>query len=190
MSMININLLDNRRKEILARQALSAKINLVSIVIVFISVLVAAGVGIFRLQTSQQLEAKEAELTQLESQLVAYTDVFGQIYNVSTKVDAIGEIFATRQLALLKLELFFRLYNSGLLRIRHIGLGGAINPLDFEIGGSVDNVAEFITLNQYIKNVAEEEAFEKVILDTLSRGETGQYSFNYLIRFSSQKPNE
>lgn len=182
--MISINLLSSRRKEVLARQKAAQKFNLIAVVTAVVMLIGLSGIFLFNRIKVQQLTEKKTTLTNLKSEIKDHADLISDAASLSEKVDAIGEILTTRKIAEEKLDLFFNLQTSNLMQLRRIGLGGAANAYEFEFEAEVGNISEYLQVNDYLLSLVEQEEFQFILLNSLNRNESGNYTFNYLIRYN------
>jgi len=181
--MISINLLDDRRKEILAKQARLAKFVAVSVSVLVVVVIISASSFGYRLYEKNRLDQVEKQKSKLTTQINEYVDVFNSLELVKKRVVSIEDILSNRELARKKIDVFFSIYTSNLVNINDVGFGGTAKPLDLEISGTVDNIGEFIKLNDYFRDLGETESLDYVLLQNLNRTEVGGYRVSYLIRF-------
>lgn len=183
--MISINLLDNRRKEVLERQAASVKILMVSLVVSLVSLSTAGIIYAVNFYYSNLLSQTESELASIERDLDSYSDVYLRLGQLQEQLTSVDQILNTRLYAEIKLDLFVQLVQSGLMQIRSVGFGGALNPMEFEVVGSVSNTKEFVTLHSYMRNLAETQNFNTLTLAAFSVAGDGQYSFRYVVRLNT-----
>lgn len=184
--MININLLDGRRKEILKRQRQTKKINIGSLAVAIVAMFLAGGVFAFNSYTQSRLAETESQLSQLESQLNSYADVFESLQVIIGKLEAVDEILSARALAEEKIELFFEIQNSEHMSVQQVGLGGAVNPFEFEISGRSASMANFVDANTFIKDLDVSHGFKQILLNSLSRNEVGEVYVNYILTLKDE----
>lgn len=181
--MISINLLDSRRKEVLERQAMAAKITIISFVVVGFAVVLMGSIFFTKRYFLAKLAIAEGEVTALEQELDSYTDVYTRMAQINQQLSVIDQIINTRDFAKKKLDIFINLAGSGKLEIRNVGFGGALNPLELEVAGVVSGINEFNQLNTYMRDLAQEKDFESVTLVAMNRTLEKSFNFRYLIKF-------
>lgn len=187
--MISINLLDNRRKAVLEKKLRATKANLISVsLLVMVGILTSISFFLMFYQQNRVTQA-ERQISQLETEIASYNEVFARLTALKSTVASIGQILATRDLASEKIDLFFEIYNAQVMNIQSVGLGGASNPLEFEISGDVVNVRQFIATNDYFRDLGERLGLDFITLQRVGRSNTGEYRLDYLIRFSDERIN-
>ena len=183
--MISINLLDSRRKEVLERQAVGAKLLMTSIGISFVAALITSGMFAASLYFNNQLADTETEISQIETELDTFTDVYVRLAKIGSQLNSVEQILETRLYAEMKLSLFIELVESGIMQIRSVGFGGALRPMEFEVVGTVIDTKEFVQMHDFMKKLAEEKDFNTLTLAAFNRGADGQYSFRYVVRLNT-----
>ena len=182
--MIEVNLLEEQRREIVKRDQevnAVAKVSYGILVVVVGLFLAFQGVRLwFALRQSQVT----AELASQKRVLAEYGSVEAEGLVVADKLNEIVKIIEGRDKTREKLRLIFSVFDRG-STLKQIGFGGVTDEGDLNVSGAAEGIFAYIDFDERMKGLAEEEGFEKLYLASLSRGDGGQYSFSYEITIAA-----
>jgi hypothetical protein len=175
--MANINLLDNRRKVILKRQARVAKINLAGMVGMAVAFgLVGITFAIYNWH-NQRYNTLKTQVLQQKALYNSKKDILTEIAKVSTTLDELKPILDRKDRLVDKVEVYKDLYLQGVF-IRQVDFGGSTEN-QMGISGYILGLAGYTKLYNYLDSLGRQSRLNTVILENLSASDTGSYNFTY-----------
>lgn len=180
--MVQINLLNQRRKEIINKQRLGAKLTSVGIGILLISVFISLGMVVLSARTQEKIEDIKTEIANGESKINTYKTLVAEHNVLKKRIDMISSLFSDKEVYATKLELLDRLYlNGNIAIVDRFNFGGNLSAKEFEFGGTSENLANYHQFTNIISGIIEPFSVTEIMIHSLNRKETSEFVFSYLV---------
>lgn len=173
--MVEINLLDDRRRQVVARQSVARKTTLISVVVVVTSLFVTfLSVAYHQFENSRE-SALESRLTTIQKEVADFRYALESQWLLSHKLGLLEEIWGSRQYRAAKLDIFEQLATNPVMTVRQTNFGNLANSTSLEIQATVADRTDAETVFAQLDSLEQAGQVSAVTLDSLSRSPEGTF---------------
>ena len=184
--MIEINLLKERRKDLIKQHGLARERDKISYIVL------TAGVAIFlvlqaaRIGMMMALNNTDMQIKKTEATIKDFREVEAELREVGDRAAEINKVLEGRELLKEKLAVVAAIFGKG-TALDKIGFGGVTQGNSLVISGTAQSIFDLVDFTDRLEQLAVDQDFEAVEQTSLSRNVTGAYNFTYELAVSSGK---
>lgn len=178
--MIEINLLQERRRLVSKKTQQASSVNRVAVLLTIVTALITLATVGYSVYLSSNLKQVQNQIAVQNGKIKSLEPVAIETLKVMKRLDAVGEIIGERDLFRNKLDVFFSLVTSNSLDLSSTDFG---KKGQLEIVGKTDNIARYMSFNDWILAQTDNFGISNISTSSISRSEKGEYNINYLLTF-------
>lgn len=180
--MLQINLLNQQRREVLKKQQQGTRFTFIGIGILLLSIGLT-GISVYlSSRTQNQLTQITSDIKTVEVRISNYTLLVGQHNTIKNRISMIEGLYQDKEMYIRKINLLDQIYdNNGVALINRFNFGGSLSRNEFEFGGQSPDLANYHQFSKLISTTVEPYEISEISLNQLSRNPDKNLVFSYLV---------